>query len=215
MPTEMNQIEARIKKGIEYRDLSLTAVEPQTDEEHEYIVEGYATTFDEPYLLYGDNEVRIYEIIDSHAFDNCDMTDVIMQYDHSGRVFARTRNNTLTLTPDAHGLHTRAVLGKTDIGKQLYQEIQGGYIDRMSFAFIVSDETREDRTENGVDILTRRITGISRLLDVSAVSMPANDGTEISARSYCDGLLAEVEAERRKLMDRRRLELKLKMLEVD
>lgn len=124
------------------------------------------------------------------------MSDVILQYDHAGRVMARTRNNTLELTPDGHGLHVRADLGGTEAGRQLYEEIRGGYIDRMSFAFRVkSDEVTEERDrERGHTTLTRRILGFSKLYDVSAVSIPANDGTEISARTYADGAIGEAKA---------------------
>lgn len=207
-----NLMESRIDRGIEYRNMSLSIVED--DAEDSYHVRGYATTFNAPYTLYSDGEYRVDEVVDPHAFDNCDMSDVIMQYDHTGRVFARTRNQTLSLEPDGHGLLTDGYLGGTDIGHQLFQEIKGGYTDRMSFSFIVDGAECTERIENGVIIVTRRITSISKLFDVSAVSIPANDGTEISARSLCDGILAEVDAERRRIEARRKLELKLKLMEV-
>ena len=101
------------------------------------VVEGYATTFNQPYTLYSWDDYEVREEIDEHAFDECDMTDVIMQYDHQGRVFARTKNGTLQLAADENGLKITADLSGTDIGKQLYREIKGGYTDQMSFGFIV------------------------------------------------------------------------------
>ena len=208
-----NSIQSRLDRGIEYRNLTLSIAETEGDETS-YRVTGYATTFNEPYTLWEFDDERVDEVVDARAFDSCQMDDVIMQYDHQGRVFARTRNNTLTLTPDEHGLRVEADLGGTDIGRQLWQEISGGYTDRMSFGFIVSGSDVTERIEDGKRILERRITGISRLFDVSAVSLPANDGTAISARSVSEGLLTEADAERRRMMARQKLELKLKLMEV-
>ena len=179
-------------------------------------VEGYATTFNQPYTLYSWDDYEVREEIDEHAFDECDMTDVIMQYDHQGRVFARTRNNTLQLATDDHGLKITADLGGTDIGKQLYEEIKGGYTDQMSFGFIVGldERTSTEDHENGKTTVLRRIKKISKLYDVSAVSIPANNQTSISARSLSDGLIAEVKAERLRAQKRARLALKIKMTEV-
>ena len=82
--------------------------------------------------------------------------------------------------------------------KQLYQEIKGGYTTKMSFGFRVrkSERTVEEDEELGSITVHRKITEIEKLYDVSAVSLPANDATEISARNLCDGLIAEVKEER-------------------
>ena len=183
------------------------------DESDSYVVEGYATTFEQPYTLYSDGYYELREVVDSKAFEKTDMSDVIMQYDHEGRVFARNRNKTLDLTTDEHGLKITANLGGTDIGWQLYQEIKGGYTDRMSFAFTVSDDKRERETIDGKIVVTRRILGFRKLYDVSAVSTPANNSTSISARSWCDGVIAELEAERLSALDisKRKLALKIKL----
>ena len=183
------------------------------DESDSYVVEGYATTFEQPYTLYSDGYYELREVVDSKAFEKTDMSDVIMQYDHEGRVFARNRNKTLDLTTDEHGLKITANLGGTDIGRQLYQEIKGGYTDRMSFAFTVSDDKRERETIDGKIVVTRRILGFRKLYDVSAVSTPANNSTSISARSWCDGVIAELEAERLSALDisKRKLALKIKL----
>jgi HK97 family phage prohead protease len=169
-----------------------------------YNVRGYATTFDTAYTLWDTPDFRIDEIVDAHAFDNCDMRDVIFQYDHEGRVFARTSNDTLQLTPDGHGLQVNAYLGGTEIGRNLYEEIKGGYTSKMSFGFHVeADEIKEEEVD-GKTIYTRTIKSINKLYDVSAVSLPANDGTEISARSLRDGAIAKLEAERLLKAERRK-----------
>ena len=128
------------------------------------------------------------------------MTDVIMQYDHEGRVFARNANGTLEVTPDEKGLYVRADLSGTEAGRELYDEIKGGYTTKMSFGFRVAEDVRENKEihETGRIEVTRKITKISKLYDVSAVSIPANDATEISARNFGEGVIEEVKAERLK-----------------
>lgn len=187
----------RIAEGRQYRPTAeLLRMKGEDDES--MVVEGHATTFNQIYNIYEDNEYRIDEQVAAGAFEGCDMSDVIMQYDHGGRVFARTRNGTLSLAVDETGLYVRAKLGGTEEGRKLYQEIRDGYTDRMSFGFTVLDhkiERTEDRA-NCKTMILRTITRIGKLYDVSAVSIPANDGTDISARSLSDGLIAEVKAER-------------------
>ena len=182
----------KIKNGREYRQMVIEPVEGVTDQ----IVEGYATTFNQPYELYSFDDDRgthaVLEQVAPDAFKEADMSDVIMQYDHAGRVFARLSNGTLSLEEDEHGLKVRANLGGTEIGRQLFEEIQGGYTSKMSFGFTVAED---DIVPDGTDYL-RTIKRIGKLYDVSAVSLPANDFTEISARSHCDGVIAEIEAER-------------------
>lgn len=192
-----------IKTEREYRDMTIRALPgDNVEEEEKRIVNGYASTFDEPYVLYNGNGWKYFEVVERGAFDNTDMSDVIMQYDHAGRVFARIRNNTLTVSPDERGLFISADLSGTDIGRSLYQEIAGGYTDRMSFGFTVDEDTREivnDRT-SGKSIVTRTITKVGKLYDVSAVSLPANPGTSISAR-FLDGAIEEARAERLKAQE--------------
>lgn len=198
---KLDKIMEKVNSGREYRrmEIRVRAV-AEENPEPDYTVEGYACTFNEPYELWSFDGYTVREQVDPDAFNECDMSDVIMQFDHQGRVFARLSNNTLQLKTDEHGLHMTANLGGTETGRQLYDEIKGGYITKMSFGFTV-DEDKWEATENcetgTVDVL-RTITKIRKLYDVSAVSLPANDGTEISARSWCDGVIAELEAERLK-----------------
>ena len=177
----------------EYRKIDAGQMETRTAEDGAKIVEGYATTFDQPYQLWRDKEMTVNEQVDRNAFAETDMTDVIMQYDHEGRVFARIANGTLELEADEHGLKIRANLGGPEIGRQLFEEIEGGYTNKMSFGFTVTgEERRTSKDADGHITVLRTITKIGKLFDVSAVSLPANDATEISARSVGDGLIAEV-----------------------
>lgn len=193
-------IEDKLNEGRQYRQIDLSGIELRADDDGEKVVEGYASTFNQPYELWKYGNYRVMEQIDPHAFDEADMADVIMQYNHEGRVFARTGNGTLTLRTDDVGLRIRADLGGTELGRQVYDEIKGGYTDKMSFGFRVAEDKREE-TENydtGEIVIMRTITKISKVYDVSAVSLPANDATSISARTYGEGVIAEVAEEIRK-----------------
>lgn len=206
MPVKLNE--------REYRQINVTGLETRAEDDNGMIVEGYATTFDQEYTLWDDGRYSVREKISRSAFDDTDMADVIMQYDHEGRVFARIKNSTLKLTVDDHGLKIRADLGGTELGRQLYEEIKGGYTDKMSFGFTVSkdERTEENDAANGKTIIHRTITGIKKLYDVSAVSIPANPNTDIiSARSIGEGLIAEAEEERLAYEER---QMKIKRIKI-
>lgn len=211
----------KINDGREYRDLHLNVVEE--NDQSLYKVEGYATTYDTPYHLYSYRNdegylVEVQEKIDRNAFANADMSDVIMQYNHEGRVFARMSNGTLKLDQnDDKGLHVDAYLGGTEIGRQLYEEIKGGYTSKMSFGFIVgADKLEKTQSSQDGEIWTRSILDVKKVFDVSAVSLPRNDYTQISRRAYADGVIADVESERTKREERAKkiesLELRIKNL---
>ena len=196
----------------EYRQINFGQIEIREADDGKKVVEGYATTFDQEYTLYSSGNYELRESIDRHAFDETDMKDVIMQYDHEGRVFARKSNGTLQLEADDHGLKIRADLGGTEIGRQLYEEIKGGYTTKMSFGFTVS---KQERTEEEIEdkiIIHRKITGIKKLYDVSAVSLPANDATEITSRNLGEGVIAEVKQEKLAREARERQKIKIRML---
>ena len=217
MPTKANR---------EYRNMKIAVRDLVDAEEDQRLVSGYASTFDEPYKLFDGDGWEYWEVVDRGAFDETDMSDVIMQYDHRGRVFARTRNNTLEVNPDDEGLFIQADLGGTEIGRELYEEIRGGYTDRMSFGFTVTGELEErEKDENGIVQFTRHITKIGKLYDVSAVSIPANDGTSIGADAVTrsltdlsDGVIARIQAERleeEKLeLEKRRAQIKARALSI-
>ena len=205
----------------EYRNMQLSVVEEHTEEQEEqYIVRGYASTFNQPYTLFENEDLTYQEVVASDAFSNTNMEDVIMQYDHEGRVFARISNDTLRVVPDERGLLIEAYLGGTELGRQLYEDIRGGYINKMSFGFTVDGEkeTRDKGSDGHVNI-TRTITSVKRLYDVSAVSIPANDATSISVRSLSDGVIAQIEAERLQAeqmeLQRQKLQLRLKLMKGD
>jgi hypothetical protein len=170
----------------------------------ELIAEGYAAKFNSPTVLFEVDGVEYREVIDPGAFNGADMSDVIFNYDHAGKVLARNSNGTLDLTTDNVGLHIKARLHGTKEGRELHEEIDGGYVTKMSFRFTVAEE-RYDRASR-----TRTIVRFKKIYDVSAVSIPAYDDTSISARSFFE---TEAEKERQEAADaeqRQRLILLLK-----
>lgn len=132
--------------------------------------------------------------------DGADLSDVIFQYDHEGMVFARNRAGNLHIASDSHGIFVAADLGRTEDARRLYEAIAAGLVDRMSWAFTVAEEI----WDNDNDL--RTITKVKKVFDVSAVSIPANDATAISARSFADGVMGERKAQEL----RRRRQIKLK-----
>lgn len=158
-------------------------------------VEGYAATFDQETVMWEYDGIQYKEVVDRNAFNGAQMADVVLNYNHSGKPMARTKNNTLELRIDNIGLHISADLGGTEEGRRLYEEIKGGYIDKMSFAFTVNSD------EYNRDTHTRRITGIKRLYDVAAVDIPAYDSTSIQARSFFEAEAEKELAEARSALD--------------
>lgn len=183
------------KENREYRYFEATNFAPVEEEESgAYTVKGYFTTFNDPYPF---GPEGCYEVVDRHALDGADMSDVIFQFDHQGQVLARQRNKTLEVGVDEHGGYCKANLGGCASGRELYESIANGLVDRMSFGFMIAP----DGWEWDSDTRTSTITAISKVYDISAVSLPANDHTEIHARSYLDGV---IEAEHQELVARDR-----------
>jgi HK97 family phage prohead protease len=197
----------KLKNEMQVRSLQVLMPDVQTKRiDSNYYVEGYAARY-EPYVLFEDEDGPIYERFERGCFAGCDMSDIIMQLNHQGTVMARQSNGSLIVEADETGLFTAADLGRTEAARNLYEEISAGMITKMSWGFILGDYTfdRESRT-----IIHR---SVKKIFDVSAVSIPANQNTEINARSWADGVIdlaarseAELDERRRKL----RLKIKLK-----
>ena len=189
----------RLQAGQQYRSMELRAV-ANGSENPEYRVTGYSTMFNQPFTLYrekiGGQEWEVREQVDSKAFAKTDMSDVIFNLNHEGRVFARLSNNTLKLTGEEKGLRVDAYLGGTEEGRKIHQEIEGGYLTKMSYRFVVEDDEVKEFSEGDKRVILRTITNIRKLYDVSVVSIPADDHTSISARSFSDGLIEKLQAER-------------------
>ena len=164
----------------EQRLIEMRAVD---NEEGKMIIEGYAITYDQPATHeYGSR--KFTEIIKRGALDYTDMSDVPLRYNHNDTwcIMARTRNNSLQLIKDERGLKIVAELIDTQSNRDIYKSIQEGLIDKMSFAFTVSD--RGDNWTYGDDETLREVTAIKKLYDVSVVDTPFYDTTSVFARSF-------------------------------
>ncbi|MCM1334014.1 MAG: HK97 family phage prohead protease [Bacteroides sp.] len=167
-----------LKAGREYRAMQDFSLVPREEGSEEYRVKGTAVVFDTPTVICEYDGIKYCEVIDRHAFDECDLSDVIMNYNHGGKVVARIRNQTLKLNINERGLDIEADLSGTQAGRELYEEIDGGYVDKMSFSFVVREAKYDTLTH------TRTITKVKKLYDVSAVDIPAYNETSISSRSF-------------------------------
>jgi HK97 family phage prohead protease len=177
-----------IKREVRFAELRAL---DQVDE-GAMMVEGRALVYDSPTNLYEYDGLKYYEVIARGALDGADLSDVPFKYNHSNdvMVMARTRNKTLELIPDDQGLLIRASLANITAARDLYELIKRGDVDKMSFAFTISED-KYDR-----DTRTRTILRFKRIWDVSAVDIPAYQDTSISARSFFE---AEAEKERKAL----------------
>lgn len=202
-------------KDVQFRDFHSLVIEKRSNEEgkEELVVEGIACVFNQETVLYKGHDFEDRELVDPSAFDECDMSDVIFNYNHCGRVYARTRNKSLELSIKDDGLHVRAVLMDDDEGhKELYRDIQSGLVDKMSFAFhVLESEWSYTEMDGDYTIYTRKITKIDKLYDVSAVDIPAYDTTSISARGAFDAEREKRHAESMKMAEELELE-KAKLL---
>ena len=161
------------------------------------IIEGYAAVFNQATDL-----GWCKEIIDSSAFEKCDMKDCCLNYNHGqSKAIARTRNGSLELLVDSVGLKIRAKLIDTTEGIDIYKSVKAGLLDKMSFAFTVKEEKWDYDTD------TRTITNIDKLFDVSIVDIPAYEGTSVFARSK-----EEYEEEKRQYESIKLEKEKLKLL---
>lgn len=188
----MNKTEKAIK---EMRISELRALQEQNDE---MIIEGYAVVFE--------TEANLgwcKEVISRDAFNNCNMRDCVMKYNHNDNclILARTRNKSLELLVDSKGLKIRATLIDTTQNRDIYKMVKAGLLDKMSFAFSVKKQEWDYETD------TRRITEIEQLFDVSVVDVPAYETTEIYARNQ-----KEYEKEKDKYIKEKTEKEKLKLL---
>ena len=189
-------------KEIRKLDMQFRA---EDTEDNKMEIKGYAAVFNSP-------ETYSYtELIAPTAFDDADMSDVVLRYNHEDTfmVLARTRNDSLKLNVDDKGLFIDATL-QDDITqhRDIFNAIKSGLIDKQSFAFVV------DEDEYDYDTDTRTITKIGKVFDVSVVDQPFYNATDVSvARNQNDEFLTRREELRKQHEEELALEEKRKMLE--
>jgi HK97 family phage prohead protease len=180
------------EKEIRKLDIQFRA---EDTEDGKMQIRGYAAVFNSP-------ETYSYtETIDSRAFDDADMSDVVLRYNHndSFMVLARTRNKSLNLSVDEKGLFMDAKL-QDDVSshRDIFNAIKSGLIDKQSFAFTIDEDNYDYDTD------TRTITKIGKVYDVSVVDQPFYNATDVSiARSENDEFLAKREELRKEEEERR------------
>lgn len=149
-------------------------------------------------LFYDADNQPIYERFEPGCFDACDMSDIVMQYDHQGKVLARTSNGSLLVDVDGQGLFCAADLSRTEAARSSYDDIQAGMVTKMSWRFRLGDYYYDEDTHT---IVHRTV---AKVYDVAPVSIPANDNTEINARAWVDGEIAQAARREAELDERRR-----------
>ena len=182
-----------MKPERQYRMILQPEIQFRASEEENFVVEGYATTYNDPYVLFEFEGKQYKEEIDRDALLDADMRDVIFLYNHEGMVFARQSNGTLQLSSNDKGLYIRADLSSTEDSRRMYESIKAGLVTQMSWAFTIGEEEYNEKKN------LRTIRKVKKVYDVSAVSIPANPNTDISARSFWDGVIEE---ERRRERER-------------
>ena len=157
------------EKEIRKLDIQLRASEA---EDNKMEIKGYAVVFNSPETYYGYTEV-----IAPTAFDEADMSDVVLRYNHNDSfiILARTRNKSLKLDTDGTGLSIDAFL-QEDISdhRNIFNAIKTQLIDKQSFGFTVEED------EYDYDTYTRTIKKIGKLFDVSVVDQPFYNATDVS-----------------------------------
>lgn len=215
--SNVKELEPLIEKGWNFRNFQnfeIRAKEEsdQQNDNNDMIIEGVACVFDTETTLFEFNGIEYKEKVDRNAFKDAIIDDVIFNYNHGGRVYARTRNDSLHLEIKEDGLHVTVKLNPEDEGhKELYRDIKNGLIDKMSYAYTVSEEAYD------VDTHLRTILKFKKLYDVSAVDIPAYDSTSISTRSVLDLEKSEMEKlendilQKKKNEQRKRIALAIKI----
>ncbi len=160
----------------------------------DYYVAGYATTFNDRYEMYKIDGISYYEQIDNRALDNANMSNIIMLYDHEGRVLARQSNNTLIVEQHADGLFVCADLSKSDYARSLYEDVKNGLINSMSWSFSVNEWSWDRNTR------TDTVKQIDTVYDVALVSIPANENTSVNARKKAILKQEGIELRKKKLI---------------
>ena len=205
------------------KEIRVNECEVRADEQDEgkMIVEGYPIVFDKEAFIEG-WDGGFYEKVDHNAFDGADMSDVCLKINHNDDFFicARTRNGSLTLTPDEKGMFIHAELIDTTQNRDVYKMVKAGLLTEGSFAFTVEEQEVVEKGEWGKPDyeVHRTILKVGKLFDVAICTNGAYGNlTEIYARSY-EALenvhRNKVETERHISLLKLRNKNKMKLMEV-
>lgn len=165
-------------------------VEARSGSEGELRVRGHAAVFNSPTII-GSRRYGYVEEIASDAFTGRLEDDARYLENHGGAPFARVKNGTVNLSLDARGLLVDAELNPNmQSARDHHAAIERGDIDAMSFAFTILEDEVEQLSEDHEEfpgMVKRTITKVGRLFDVSGVTYPAYEDTDVGVRSIASG----------------------------
>lgn len=193
MPKETPENLRRNKYNNYIREITNLRALPLPEDDTEsgkMIIEGRAVVFDEVTVLFKIGDIEYKEVIKRGAFDGADISYCFLKYNHSDHVMAmaRTKNNTLKIIIRDDGVYIQAELANTTSGRDLYELIKRGDIDKMSFAFTIREESYDKETH------TWTVYKIDKVYDVSAVNVPAYESTSLYSRRFDDAEARQREA---------------------
>lgn len=192
-PSASQKMRENMRK-MPVRLFELRAKQGQQEDDEFVHIEGKAVAFDSETVLFKFNGIEYKEIIERGAFDEADISDVVVKYNHSDHFLAvaRTRNHTLELDVREDGVYVAIKIRKDNPnGMQFYKNVEEGLIDRMSFSFIIREESFDEKEHCWT------VRKIEKVYDVAAVDFPAYDDTEIYAKRFGDAEALRAEAEAR------------------
>ena len=192
-PSASQKMRENMRK-MPVRLFELRAKQGQQEDDEFVHIEGKAVAFDSETVLFKFNGIEYKEIIERGAFDEADISDVVVKYNHSDHFLAvaRTRNHTLGLDVREDGVYVAIKIRKDNPnGMQFYKNVEEGLIDRMSFSFIIREESFDEKEHRWT------VRKIEKVYDVAAVDFPAYDDTEIYAKRFGDAEALRAEAEAR------------------
>ena len=154
-------------------DVVLQAKKSKTDGNFIGQISGYALKFNTPSTA----AAPFTEYISPHALDGVDLSKVLALYDHKyGNILGRVDAGTLKLKVDKIGLHFELEMPNTSLGKDVYNNVKAGNLSSMSFGFVVANGG-DSWKRQGKPV--RTINQIAQLNEISVVSVPAYDDTNI------------------------------------
>lgn len=183
------------------RLMEVRALDYESFESDAMIIEGRAIVFNQETVLFRADGVEYKELIEPGALDFADLSKCFLKYNHSSHVMgmARVKNGTLKIEIRDDGAYISANLANTTAGRDLYELVKRGDIDRMSFAFTIKEETY-DKEEH-----LWRVKMIDTVYDVAAVDQPAYENTALYARRREDMEVSAREVEALRLAKARLL----------
>ena len=151
-----------------------------------YKIKGSPVVYNRECVIYENQHFRLTEVIESGAArDALLRAEQVLLWNHdSSKPMAARKNNTLTVREDMNGVYIEADVSGTVWGRDGYEAINSGLVDKMSFGFYVSEDgyTEERFVENGKRCCKRSIKKVDRIVDFSPVTYPAYQDTDVQAR---------------------------------